>query len=849
MTDSGKQRILLVEESATLRYILEKGLIKQGYELTTFMTFEAAFSELKNFKGEHDAIVIGWPNYKQHADADRLITLLEVDSLYELPVLIIAHDANVDVLNWMSRRHYAALVPWENYQEYVASLQKLLSPRAASIKAYTPPSSENPIRILFVDDSVSIRHYYQRLLNRNGYITETASSVQQAFEMALEKSFDLAIIDYFMPGENGYVLCQKLRDDERTAKIRTAVITGTYLDEVIKDCLEAGAVECMFKNEAEELFLARIASMSRFIEVHNHVESERERLAGILESVGEGVYGVDNDGLVTFVNPAALDIIGKTDPMSVIGINASEAFHYFIEADVLKHDRLYRAYGQGVELSCWETAFRHECGKPVPVECTVYPLNIHGRQEGSVVAFRDISERKMLEEKLHWQATHDHLTRLCNRRYFEDQLDSEVNRVRTSDSMSALVYLDLDRFKYINDTAGHDAGDKLLVEIAKLLSVKLRAKDTLARLGGDEFAIILKDVDAESAMIVTETFRQVLEKYTFSYGGENYNVHGSFGVALMDAEGMTSGDVLANADIACHIAKRSGRNQSHLYERSSDEKNVMGSELGWSQRLREAMQSDRFVLHYQPILNLKQVDLGRLPAEDGALWTQFVKNRDNALHYELLLRMKGDGGDGELYYPDAFIPTAERFNLMMDVDMWVIRKALETLSEVQKKRNNISFSINLSGHTLTSEESLVKIKSAIREYHADPSSLIFEVTETCAIANFEAANRFIDEMKGMGCRFSLDDFGSGFCSFSQLKCLPADYVKIDGQFVKGMARGSIDRAIVTAMNDVAHSLGRYTVAEYVESPEILRLLKVCGVDHVQGSYVSLPKTEITEGWT
>lgn len=451
----------------------------------------------------------------------------------------------------------------------------------------------------------------------------------------------------------------------------------------------------------------------------------------------------------------------------------------------------------------------------------------------------------MLEEKLHWQATHDHLTRLCNRRYFEDQLDSEVSRVQAGADMSALVYLDLDRFKYINDTAGHDAGDKLLVEIAKLLSEKLRAKDTLARLGGDEFAIILKGVDEESSMIVTETFRQVLEKCNFAYGGETYNVHASFGVALMDIANMTSGDVLANADIACHIAKRSGRNQSHLYEKTNDEKNVMGSELGWSQRLRDAMDKNKFVLHFQPILDLSAVDLNQLPAEDGAIWDGYKSDKNNPLHYELLLRMRGDNGD--LYYPDSFIPTAERFNLMCEVDMWVMNKALETLVEIEKDRDNVSFSINLSGHTLNAEDSLHKIKALIKEYDVNPQALIFEVTETCAIANFESASQFIDEMKWLGCRFSLDDFGSGFCSFSQLKCLPADFVKIDGQFVKGMARGSIDRAIVTAMNDVAHSLGRYTVAEYVESPEILRLLKICGVDHVQGNYVSVPRAELGHG--
>jgi diguanylate cyclase (GGDEF)-like protein/PAS domain S-box-containing protein len=601
----------------------------------------------------------------------------------------------------------------------------------------------------------------------------------------------------------------------------------------------------MFKNEAEELFLARIASMSRFIEVQNSIEAERERLAGILESVGEGVYGVDNDGLITFVNPAAMNIVGETETTAFNGKLARKVFHFHQQEEGLKNDRLYRAYGKSVELRCWETSFRHQSGKAVPVECTVYPLNIYNKQEGSVVAFRDISERKMLEEKLHWQATHDHLTQLCNRRYFEDQLESEVQRVRRDDAMSALLYLDLDRFKYINDTAGHDAGDKVLIEIARVLVANLRQEDTLARLGGDEFAIIVRNANAKLAVKVAEQVRLALDGCNFHYDGKNHAIHGSLGVAMMDIEGMTSGDILANADIACHIAKRGGRNRVHLFEQTNDEKNVMGSELGWTNRLREAIKHNRFVLHYQPILDMSFIDINNLPAEDGVLWDRHTSNAENPLHYELLLRMNGE--DGEMFYPDAFIPVAERFNMMCDVDMWVLNEALSTLSVVQKEHPNVSFSVNLSGHSINSSESLSKIKLMIEQYAINPHSLIFEVTETCAIANFDSANQFVDEMKWLGCRFSLDDFGSGFCSFSQLKCLPADFVKIDGQFVKGMSRGSIDRAIVTAMNDVAHSLGRYTVAEYVESPEILRLLKICGVDRVQGHYISMPLTSLGKG--
>ncbi|MBT8134107.1 MAG: EAL domain-containing protein, partial [Gammaproteobacteria bacterium] len=298
----------------------------------------------------------------------------------------------------------------------------------------------------------------------------------------------------------------------------------------------------------------------------------------------------------------------------------------------------------------------------------------------------------------------------------------------------------------------------------------------------------------------------------------------------------------ANADIACHIAKRLGRNQTHMYEKGSDERNAMGSELGWSVRIREALEKNMFQLHYQPIMQMKDLDLVNLPAHDGVLWQRHIKETDTVNNYEVLVRMLDE--NGATHYPDSFIPTAERFNMMTDIDMWVLENALQEVVATGPASKNIRLSINISGNTVDSDETLDRIRSLIDQYGVSPSSLTFEVTETCAIANLEQANDFINELRKIGCRFSLDDFGSGFCSFSQLKNLPTDFVKIDGQFVRSMARGATDRAIVTAMNDVAHSLGRYTVAEYVESPEIVRLLKICGVDKVQGNYISEPLAEL-----
>jgi diguanylate cyclase (GGDEF)-like protein/PAS domain S-box-containing protein len=837
-----KQRVLIVEESATLRYMLGKVIKKQGYELISVSSFEAAIELLQSSIQDLHAILVGWPNYDHFEHTKNLLLILDREPYSEIPVILISNDTEVDLFNWMSTRQSTALVTWENYQEVTSSLQSMLSHESIEpvIEKRKNRRDEKPTRILLVDDSKSIRRYYQRLLESNNYEVVTARSVDEAYEVALKQAIDIAIIDYFMPEQNGYVLCQKLRDNPKTADIRAAVITGTYLDSVIRDCLQAGAIECMFKNEAEELFLARISGMRRFIEVQRSIEKQRENLAAILESVGEGVYGVDKDGRVTFMNPAALNLLGLNDVKRLIGANASEAFH--INKTGLDRDLLKDAYATAEKLKGWETQFRHNNGKEIPVDCTLYPLSVNNKSEGSVIAFRDISERKMMEEKLRWQATHDHLTGLYNRRYFETYLEKEIIDVKRSGIMSAMVYLDLDRFKYVNDTAGHEVGDKLLIDLSNMLAKCLRRFDVAARIGGDEFAIILKNVDKNTALSISDGIRESLSKLSVHHEEKVYQINASLGVAMLDMDNISAGDVMANADIACHVSKRLGRNQTHMYEQDSDERNVMGSELGWSTRIKDALANNKFKLHYQPILKMSDIDLINLPAHDGVLWQKHLNSSDTVYSYEVLVRMLDDNDD--LFYPDSFIPTAERFNMMTDIDMWVLEHALQAMVETGISSKKLRLSINISGNTVDSDDSLDKIQSLIEKYDINPSSLTFEVTETSAIANLEQANDFINELRKLGCRFSLDDFGSGFCSFSQLKNLPTDYVKIDGQFVSSMARGATDRAIVTAMNDVAHSLGRYTVAEYVESPEIVRLLKICGVDKVQGNYISVPLTEL-----
>jgi diguanylate cyclase (GGDEF)-like protein len=476
------------------------------------------------------------------------------------------------------------------------------------------------------------------------------------------------------------------------------------------------------------------------------------------------------------------------------------------------------------------------------VELTIYPLRIDGQHEGAVVAFRDVSVRKLLEAELKWQANHDPLTKLLNRKFFEEQLDQELQRLKRSDETSALVYIDLDRFKYINDTIGHSSGDQLLIEVAHNLQQRLRQSDVLARLGGDEFGILLRNIETENVLQVADKFRSLLSDHEFVREARTYKINASMGVAVIDEHTQSYGEVLANADIACHMAKAQGRNSTHLYSSERDEKMAMDMELGWSSRIQNALEKDNFHLYYQPIVPLHELDMDDLP-EDGKLCEHLANTTSDCCStYEVLLRLHNH--HGEAISPHAFLPTAERFNLMRDIDSWVINAAMKRMAELGPENEHITFTINLSGQSLDADVLVPLFSEGIQRHQLDPNRFLFEITETCAINDMQSATRLIKELSNLGCRFALDDFGSGYCSFSHLKRLPVDYIKIDGMFVKDILNDPMDMAIVRSITNIAHTLGKQTVAEFVESAEIIRLLKECGVDYIQGFYVAKPAPKL-----
>jgi diguanylate cyclase (GGDEF)-like protein/PAS domain S-box-containing protein len=734
-------------------------------------------------------------------------------------------DRSRDVFEWTARRPHSGMLLWDEAEDIIDQVRHLT--RDLDNESPEPQSLSDSIRVLFVDDSKTSRARFGRLLEKNGYHVETASCSKDGFDMAVNGQFDMAIIDYFMPDGNGDALCKSLLEDPRTGDIHTGILTGSYLDELIHDSLAAGAVECMFKNEPEALFLARVSTIARAVKSRKSIYAERQRLGGILSSVGDGVYGVDNAGVITFANPAAIRILGYEDVNELIGKRAHRIFHYAHRDGSENPEEtcfLQQAYEVGDELGFWETVFWNSAGQVIDVECSVQPLHINGQHEGSVVGFRDIVDRKVLERELLWQANHDGLTELHNRDYFEDELENEVAQRQRSGESSAVLFIDLDRFKQINDTAGHAAGDCLLIEISRQLRTRLRTTDLLARLGGDEFAVILRHVNEEGIADVAEAFREVLEEYSFNYDGKQFQIQGSVGVCVINKGAKSASEVMSNADIACHIAKSDGRNQVHVFDPATDKKQVTSQDVGWSERLQQALELDRFVLHYQPMVPL---------AEGG--------QNSNITHYEVLLRYIDD--NDELVLPNAFLSAAERFGIVPKIDRWVLRHAITKLSSVRNQAADWVFSVNLSSVTLADPGIAKFIADTLKLHKIEPSSLMIEISESAAVENIDSARSLITELGKLGCRFVLDDFGSGFCSFHHLKRLPVDYIKISSHMVRDIAKDGADFAIVKSINDVIHAFNKKTVATHVEDETVVQKAKEIGIDFIQGWYISKPEAE------
>jgi diguanylate cyclase (GGDEF)-like protein len=433
----------------------------------------------------------------------------------------------------------------------------------------------------------------------------------------------------------------------------------------------------------------------------------------------------------------------------------------------------------------------------------------------------EVANLKVMEARLQFSVSHDDLTGLANRRRLEQALDLSLTQVRNFMSTSALYYIDLDSFKVLNDAEGHEAGDTLLVQVANSLRRYFRVNDTLVRIGSDEFAVLVDNTDKTSALKQAEGLRNLFDGYSFEHHGHHYHLSASIGIKLIQPhETTTVGEVMSHANQACFTAKKRGRNRVHVYSPEDKEMHTLRHSVEWAPRIREALKQEHFLLEFQPIFAL----------DTGAI-----------THYECLIRMRGE--EGILYYPKEFIPVAEAMGLIHQIDFWVVGKAFDLIRSMPA---GISFAINLSGNVFLDENLYQLVQDKLKDSEIDPSRIVFEITETSAISNFEQTKRMVTNLRSLGCRFALDDFGAGFNSYSYLKHFPVDILKIDGGFITDLDNDPVDQLLVKSMIDIAHSLGKKTVAEFVERESTLELLKGYGVDFVQGFLVGKPQADIPD---
>ena len=565
-----------------------------------------------------------------------------------------------------------------------------------------------------------------------------------------------------------------------------------------------------------------------FVDVTRIKQSEialvasKERIELLLKSAGEAMFGVDDEGRCIFVNSRCTEQLGFTEN-ELLGCKLHGLIHHSREDGSpypWESCPVYHCLKKGVGGQDHKDLVWRKDGTSFPTISTTEPIIEHGHTKGAVVIFRDMTEAHATSSRLTHLATHDGLTGLVNRSEFEERLRRVLENAQENKIEHVLCYLDLDQFKVINDTCGHLAGDELLRQIAGLLGEHVRKRDTLARLGGDEFGVIMEHCDQHEGERVATGIRDAIADYRFQWEDKTHIIGVSIGVVSIADDAGDLTDVLKSADAACYAAKESGRNRIHLYHQEDTAVAVRRGEMQWVSRINRALEKSYLRLTLQPIVPIHGIEA-------------------ETISYEVLLRMQE--GDGHIIMPNDFLGCAERYNLSTKVDRWVISNIFKWLADNKKKVAHVTmFTINLSGQSLADEDFLDFAVAEFNKYKVPTEKVCFEITETAVITNLASANRFMHAFKQLGCVFALDDFGTGLASFSYLKTLPVEYLKISGLFVKDIMTDSIDLAMVKSINEIGQVMGKKTIAESVENKEIFARLGELGVDYAQGYAIGRP---------
>lgn len=617
-------------------------------------------------------------------------------------------------------------------------------------------------------------------------------------------------------------------DDEMLARLEAESYMGVAMKDhegkvtgvlVIVDSNKTPAWKTDLGRAILPVFAARASAEIERQNIDSELINQKERALVTLHSIADAVITTDARGYIDYLNPVAEKLTGWPVSES-LGKHLSEVCEETENADNPSlHEVVDLCLKNGhSEPGVSNLRIRDRQGKVSDIEQSVSSIkNKDDQLLGAIIVFRDVSDTREMARQMSWQATHDSLTGLVNRREFELQLKQLIDSARQESKNNALLYIDLDQFKVVNDTCGHTAGDELLRQVTHIIGDNTRQADTLARLGGDEFGVLLRGCDTTIAQNTARKIIQAVQDFRFAWEGKFFHVGASVGVVEITPQTENMNTVMKEADIACYAAKDHGRNRIHVYTKDDAFLEQRQVEMQWATRVKHAIEKKDIVLFAQEIKSLKN---------------------GFGSHYEILSRMRQD--DGSYIMPGSFIPAAERYDVIVDIDKYVVENVFKQVHE-NKIPEDVMFSINISGNSICDNSFLKFILDYADELELNTANFCFEITETAAIANFTKALDFIEALHEAGFVFSLDDFGSGVSSFGYLKQLPIDYLKIDGFFVKDIVTDPIDAAMVSAINEIGHRMGIKTIAEFVENEDILQQVRSLGVDYAQGYHINKPE--------
>ena len=572
------------------------------------------------------------------------------------------------------------------------------------------------------------------------------------------------------------------------------------------------------------IWVARDITERKEIE-RNNLFVEQELAQVTLQSIGDAVVRTDEIGHIQYINPTAEKLTGW-QLQEVKGNYFTDVFqisHQSRQQSIVNLIDRVRNKKQTYKLSAKNILIARS-GRKYAIEGTASPIkNRQNKLCGVVIVFRNVSQAQKIAQQLSWQATHDPLTKLYNRRKFEEQVAKAIEYAKNGNYYYAVCYLDLDRFKIINDTCGHGAGDKLLHQITKLLQQRIRTSDIFARVGGDEFAILLCQCSIEQALKTANQLIDIIREFRFVWEDKIFRIGVSIGLVGIDSKTESLTSLLNAADASCYAAKESGGNTVRVYYPEDAVLAKQQTQRRWVERINRALEENRFCLYAQKIVPI---------------------NENTQTHYEVLLRLEESG---KLITPGLFLPAAERYGLMPAIDRWVVETFMSNYeiywqsNQLKKAKPVNLYTINLSGASINNREFANFLHEQFNRYNIPSETICFEITETVAITNIEQAVVFIKQLKQLGCSIALDDFGSGMSSFNYLKHLPIDYLKIDGSFVQNIVNDKVDYATVECFHHISQIMNIKTIAEFVENEAILNNLKQIGIDYVQGYGIEKPQ--------